>query len=184
METPWAWYVVRSSGIVALFLFFAMMLMGLLIRTPGIKKFISPYYTLPTHCWLASNVVFFAGIHALGLLFDKYLLMQWQDIFIPFVSSFKPLPLSLGIIGMYGLSILTFTSVFKNFLGQRFWRATHFLHLVVFPMVLIHAVSLGTDMQKGLLRNVSLAFGIIITALLGINVFQRIAEQSRDKDTK
>lgn len=181
METPWAWYIVRSSGIVALFLFFVMMTMGLLIRTPVLKKLISPYYTLQAHCWLATNVVFFAMVHALGLFFDKYLLMHWQDIFIPFASEFKPLPLSLGIIGLYGLFILTFTSVFKKFLGQRGWRTTHFLHLAVFPMVFFHAISLGTDLQTGVLRNTSLAFGVIITILLCINMFQRVVERVREK---
>jgi len=170
-DAPWAWYIVRSSGIMALLFLYLTLLLGLAIKTPLVRDIIRPIYSLGAHCWLSSQVLFFALIHALALLFDKYLALNLGDIFIPFYSNFHTTLMTLGILSLYLIVIIVGTSHLKHLIAWKFWRGTHYLYIVLYPAILIHSFYLGTDLKSPILRTIFLIFGGALGVLLIIKLF-------------
>lgn len=170
-ETPWAWYLVRSSGITALIFLYIAMFLGLAIKTPGLKDIIRPIYSVGAHCWLASQVLFFSIVHLVGLIFDQYLDFGPLDILIPFYTDFEPGLVSLGILGFYLIVILVGTSYFRQAITWKFWRKTHYLYIVLFPVAFIHSFYLGTDLKSPVARAIFLIPGGILALLFITKLF-------------
>jgi hypothetical protein len=173
-DIPWPWYVVRSSGFVAFALLWWVMFTGLAIRTPILKKIIEPVYSMSMHRWVSVQVIFFAMIHGAGLMFDKFMQFSFAEVFVPFVSDFKPELVALGIFGFYLMIILTLTSYFRNHLSFGVWRFVHYFNIVLYAIVMAHALLLGTDLQSGLVRDIFLGANLLLAVLIAINITTRV----------
>jgi len=174
-ETPWAWYISRASGLLAYLLLWLVMFFGLAIRTPGIKKIFSPAFSYQTHAWLSVQALILVFFHSGALLWDKYLQLKFLDLIMPFHSQTYTTEITLGILGIYLMLILILTSYFRKFFSQKIWRAVHFLNILMFIIVTIHALAIGTDLKSGLLlRNLFIGANIALALLIVINIITRI----------
>ena len=79
------------------------------------------------------------------MLFRSYVHFGTADLFVPFASSWKPLAVAWGIIGMYLLIAVQGSSWLMKKLPKKTWRAIHMLSYVAFIMVTWHAITAGTD---------------------------------------
>lgn len=156
-EIPWAWYLTRSAGIAGFLLLYSVMFLGLAIRTPFLKKIIQPCYSYSVHCWLSLQALFFVFIHGIALLFDNFFGFSLGDIFVPWVFKSESLNtnfLALGIIGFYLMIILTVSSYARRLIGQKAWRFIHFLNILLYVFVVVHAYFLGTDLKNPTIREI------------------------------
>lgn len=179
---PWGWYVARSSGIVAFLLLYLVIFLGLAIRTPGLKKIIQPCYSYPIHCWLSIQALLFALIHSLSLLFDNFFTFSLRDIFIPFAFQSEKLNTNLGIIGLYLMIIIVISSYARRFIGQKLWRIFHFLNIVLYIFVVIHAFLLGTDLKIPLIRNIFIWLNAFLVFLMLNNLTFRFLKDDNKQD--
>jgi|WetSurMetagenome_2_1015567.scaffolds.fasta_scaffold206909_2 predicted ferric reductase len=174
--TPWTWYISRASGLLGFSLLYIVIFLGLAIRISGLKRIIPPS-SLQAHCWISIQAFIFILIHGFSLLFDSYMRSQnftvWS-VLIPFISSFRPTLIALGIIGMYLMLMLIFTSYFRRFMFPRFWRIIHFSNIVLYVFVAIHSFYLGTDLKNGPIRFIFLAANGLLIILFVLNLFFRI----------
>lgn len=173
-EVPWAWYVVRASGFVSFVLLWWVMFTGLAIHIPILKKIIEPKYSMSMHRWISVQAIFFAAIHGAGLLFDKFMHFSFTAVFVPFVADFKPELVALGIFGFYLMIILTLTSYFRRHISFGVWRFVHYFNIVLYVIVVAHALLLGTDLQSGLARDIFLGANLLLAVLIVINIIVRI----------
>ncbi|TSD02189.1 MAG: hypothetical protein Athens071425_109 [Parcubacteria group bacterium Athens0714_25] len=178
-EVPWAWYVVRASGFVSFALLWWVMFTGLAIRTPILKKIIEPEYSMSMHRWVSVQAIFFAMIHGAGLMFDKFMQFGFAEVFVPFVSDFKPELVALGIFGFYLMIILILTSYFRNHLSFGVWRFVHYFNIVLYAITVVHALLLGTDMQNEIVRNIFLAVNGVLAVLIVVNIAARIFHRAK-----
>ena len=177
-EVPWAWYVVRASGFVSFILLWWVMFTGLAIRIPILKKIIEPEYSMSMHRWISMQAILFTLIHGTGLLFDKFMNFSIAAVFIPFVSDFKPELVTLGIFGFYLMIILTLTSYFRRYISFGVWRFVHYFNIILYAIVVAHALFLGTDMQNEIVRNIFLAVNGVLAVLIVINIIVKIIKIS------
>jgi hypothetical protein len=169
-EVPWAWYVVRASGFVSFVLLWWVMFTGLAIHIPILKKIIEPEYSMSMHRWISVQAILFAAIHGAGLLFDKFMHFSFAAVFVPFVADFKPELVALGIFGFYLMIILTLTSYFRRHIYFGVWRVVHYFNIVLYAIVVAHALLLGTDLQSGLMRDIFLGANLLLAVLIVINI--------------
>ena len=88
----------------------------------------------------------FALLHALMLLGDSYIGYTLPQILIPFASSsYQPIWVGLGQVGLYLMALVTFSFYIRRWIGARAWRAIHYLSFVVFALALLHGLFSGTD---------------------------------------
>jgi methionine sulfoxide reductase heme-binding subunit len=182
-EIPWAWYISRSSALVGFLLLYISIFLGLSIRTPLLKKIISPVYSANVHCWISLQALFFAFVHGVALLFDKFINFSLAEIFIPFASSYEPTLVALGILGFYLMLILVVTSYSKNFISEKLWRAVHFSNILLYIIVIIHAIKLGTDMKVPVVLNIFIWANAFLFFLILVNIISRLIDAYKRKFT-
>jgi hypothetical protein len=176
-EAPIAWYISRASGIVAFILLYISIFLGLTLRVPFLRKVFLPIYSMNIHCWISVQATLFAFVHGFSLLFDKWLGFSLIEIFVPFASAkFQPGLMTLGSLAFYFMIILIVTSYGRKFMSQKIWRITHFTNLVLYGIVFVHALYLGTDLKIEAVRNIFLYANAFLVLIMLINIELRISD--------
>lgn len=176
-ETPWAWYITRSAGLLGFVFLWLSVFLGLSIRNNLLKMIVQPLYSFELHCFLGSSALFWAAIHGVAIIFDKFFGMGVKDILIPFYFEYTGFIfdgvnyLALGIVAFYLLIVLVFTSYFKNLLSQKVWRMLHFLNPVAFVFVVLHGYLIGTDMHNVYVRTIFLWSSVLLVLIYFSNLF-------------
>ena len=161
----WPWYFTRASGLVAYFLLFLLLVSGIGIKTSWTFKILSPTFAWLNHRYIGIALTFSVIVHLLSLLVDSFLKFTILDVLVPFMSSFKPLYLSLGIIGFYLLVAVIISSIFTIARFPKAWRLLHYLPYPLFIVLFVHGYFIGTDTKVLAIKMMYLFTGIIITWL-------------------
>jgi ferric reductase like protein len=139
------WFATRATGVVALLLLTLTVLLGI----AGTARFASPgrprLVTSGVHRTLALLVLGFVAVHVLTTVLDSYARIGLAAAVIPFSSDYRTLWLSLGTIACDGLLAVTVTSLLRDRLSYRAWRAVHWLGYACWPVALWHGLGTGTD---------------------------------------
>ncbi|GHH66870.1 DMSO/TMAO reductase YedYZ heme-binding membrane subunit [Streptomyces umbrinus] len=139
------WYANRATGAVCLVLFTVVVLLGVAVRLrtrlPGLPRF----GTVSLHRMLSLSATAFLAIHIATAVIDGYVDISPLDVLIPFASDYQPLWLGLGTVALDLMLAVLVTSLFRERLGHRTWRAIHWLAYASWPVALIHGIGIGTD---------------------------------------
>ncbi|MEU9960825.1 ferric reductase-like transmembrane domain-containing protein [Streptomyces sp. NPDC050982] len=139
------WYANRATGAVCLVLFTVVVLLGVAVRLrtrlPGLPRF----GTVSLHRTLSLSATAFLAIHIATAVIDGYVDITALDVLIPFASDYQPLWLGLGTVALDLMLAVLVTSLFRERLGHRTWRAVHWLAYVSWPVALFHGIGIGTD---------------------------------------
>ncbi|KFF60969.1 hypothetical protein JF66_01070 [Cryobacterium sp. MLB-32] len=139
------WALGRGTGVVALGLFTASVLLGIINRS-GRALFTVPRFSLAlVHRNLALLASAFLLIHLLSLLGDSYAQLRVVDVLVPFLGAYKPFWLGLGTLGVDLLLAVILTSLLRRVVGRRVFRAVHWLTYALWPIALVHSLGNGTD---------------------------------------
>jgi len=85
------------------------------------------------------------AVHGLTLLGDGYLRPSLLDIAVPFLSGYKTLWTSLGIIGFWTMLLLGVSYYARGRIGAKRWRSLHRFAALGWLLGLVHALGEGTD---------------------------------------
>lgn len=165
-EIPWPWYISRSSAIVGYLLLFLLIISGISIKTSLIFKIMSPTIAWVNHRLIGYSLSLSVLIHIAALYFDNYSKFTITNLLVPFSSDFKPLYLSLGILGFYLLIIIIVTSIFHIDKYPVIWRNLHYLTYLVFFTIAIHGFFTGTDSSSIVMQVTYATTGIIAASFI------------------
>ncbi len=139
------WYLTRGTGLVALLLLTAGVVLGVLTST----RWASPRWPRFVVSGLHRNVTLlglaFVLVHVLTTILDGYTPIGLRDAVIPFLSSYRPLWLGFGAIAFDLLLAVIATSLLRARLGYRAWRIVHWLAYASWPVALVHSFGTGSD---------------------------------------
>jgi predicted ferric reductase len=129
MELPGAIDVSSVVGLIAVGLFTAQILLGLLLSIGY-----NPVRTWPRrrlklftfHNWLGYIGLATALTHPLILLFSSTAGFRLFDIFVPIWSPTQPFENTLGAIAVYGVAFVVLTSYFRRLFGHHRWKQLHY----------------------------------------------------------
>ena len=160
------WYASRATGVVALVLLTAVVLLGILVtrrgRLPGLPRFA----TTSLHRSLSLLSVAFIAIHVITAILDPYVSIGIAASVIPFASPYKPLWLGLGAISLDIMIALILTSLARARIGRRTWRAVHWLAYACWPVAVLHGIGSGTDLRTGWLLTMTIGCCVAVAAAL------------------
>ncbi|MEN9620169.1 MAG: hypothetical protein RL499_362 [Actinomycetota bacterium] len=139
------WYVTRSSAVLAWVLMTVAVLWGITLSTRIFRGADNPAWLQDLHRFLGGTAVILTLIHMVSLMLDPWLAMPLDQLLIPLIAEYRPLPVALGILSFYVLVAVQISSLVKNRLPQRFWKAVHYLSYVAVLAVAIHGAYAGTD---------------------------------------
>ncbi|MFG2958781.1 ferric reductase-like transmembrane domain-containing protein [Streptomyces sp. NPDC048291] len=145
MTSETLWYANRATGAVCLVLFTVVVLLGIAVRLrtrlPGLPRF----GTMSLHRTLSLSATAFLALHITVAVVDGYVNITALDALVPFVSDYQPLWLGLGTVAFDLLLAVLVTSLLRDRLGHRAWRAVHWLAYASWPVALVHGLGIGTD---------------------------------------
>ena len=131
MSSHFWWYVARAGGIVAWALVLASCTWGLLHALRAFGRRPSPSWMLSTHRYLSALAIVFVAVHVLAILADSFVQFSLADVLVPMVSSWHPVAVAWGIVGMYVLVAVEVTSLMRARLSPKVWRGVHVLSYVL-----------------------------------------------------
>jgi methionine sulfoxide reductase heme-binding subunit len=139
------WFAARGAGIVSLLMLTASAAFGLITVTRFQAAGWPRFFNYEMHRRISLLSVAFLATHVLAAIFDPYLKLGLTAALVPFASSWKPLPMALGVISLYLVAALIATSLLRRHLPQRTWRLVHWTSYLMWPLALSHTVTAGTD---------------------------------------
>jgi methionine sulfoxide reductase heme-binding subunit len=145
MQGPGLWYVTRATGLVALLMLTASVLLGLLAAGRFSGERWPRFLTQGLHRNVSLLVVVFLALHVASTVLDTYTSIPLTAAFLPFTSGYKPGWLSLGAVALDLLVTLIVTSLVRGRLGYRTWRRLHWLAYACWPVAVAHGLGIGTD---------------------------------------
>ena len=83
------------------------------------------------HRFLGVLSVLFTGLHLTGLLLDDYVQLSLRDLLVPLASSWRPMPVALGVVaGYFLLAVLPLRCWPPGF--RRWWKRVHLTSYLLF----------------------------------------------------
>jgi methionine sulfoxide reductase heme-binding subunit len=136
--------MIRGTGTVAYILLYLTVIVGLFsqVQKKRKKKMTS---AINLHEELSNWAMILVGGHLGLLLLDTYIGFKWTEVFVPFHTSYKSIPMALGTLSFYFLIITFITSKLRKKVGYLRWRKLHALNPILYILVTIHGLWIGTD---------------------------------------
>ncbi len=163
------WITSRAAGFTALVLASLAVSLGLLMSTKLLKRRSPDLFLM--HEILSLATIAAIVVHGAALLGDQYLHPSIADISIPFISSYKSIWTTLGIVSGWTLILLGLAYYARRRIGAARWRKLHRFTALAWLAGIIHALGEGSDAGQvwflAMLAIVALpAIGLLVTRWL------------------
>ncbi len=143
--STWAWYFSRATGMVALVLLTAIMLLGVL-GPLRVSSELWPRFAIRTvHRDVSLLALLVVAIHVVTIVMDTYVRVPLSAAVLPWGSSFDPFWVAIGALAFDLMIALVVTSLLRARLGFRTWRLIHWAAYATWPMAVAHGLATGTD---------------------------------------
>lgn len=139
------WYVTRAAGLTSYILLWLSMVWGMAISTKILSPTIEATYSYDFHEFLSLLGLGFVLLHVIVLAVDRFLPFTGWQMLIPFIDTYRPLWVGLGIIGFYIFLLVTVTFYMRQAIGPQAFRTIHVLSLLGYLGATLHGLFAGTD---------------------------------------
>lgn len=164
MNDTLLWYTTRGAGVVSMVLLSGVMALGLCTRARAGGRRWPRFLTAALHRDLALMAMAFLGLHIVTAVVDPYTHLGITAAIVPFGSSYRTVWLGLGTIAVELMLALVATSLVRGVIGQRVWRAVHWLALASWPVAIAHGLGTGSNSGSTWMRAIT---ALCIAGVLG-----------------
>lgn len=170
------WYASRATGVVALLLLTAVMILGIGVtrqkQLPGLPRFA----VSGLHRNISLLATAFVAIHVLTAVYDGYVSIPLTSAVIPLTSPYERFWLSLGAVSFDLMLALIITSLLRRHLSRKAWRGIHLIAYLSWPVAWFHSMFASKDLQHGPLLLVGIACALAVIAA----VIWRLDQAAKD----
>ncbi len=173
------WFTARGSGIVSLLLVTASVCFGLLTVGRFWHETWPRFFNLEMHLRISLLAIVFNVIHITSAVLDPFAKLGWSAAIVPLASTYRPLPVALGVVSMYLFIALVITGLIRAHMPQGLWRAIHWTSYAMWPLALAHSFLAGSDAGSLWM----LAIGGVSLGAVGACLLFRVSfwDQNRDR---
>jgi sulfoxide reductase heme-binding subunit YedZ len=161
------WYASRATGIVALLLLTAVLVLGILVSRQGRLPALPRFAVTSLHRNMSLLAVAFIAVHVLTAVLDTYVSIPVLSGVVPFASGYERFWLTLGAISFDLMLAMIITSLVRGHLNRVLWRAIHLLAYLSWPVAFAHSIGSSRDLQHGKLLGLAVACALIVVAAAG-----------------
>lgn len=163
--SPFTWYLARAAGIMLYLLAWTAVVTGLGLTTALFDRWPGRGMVFSLHAYATNLTYGFLSLHFLSLAADTTIRFTPQQLLVPFISGSREPWTGFGILAG-GLILLVGASfTLKRFIGQRAWRALHWLTFPIYLLALLHGVGAGSDTRSPWMAALYLATGSAVVLL-------------------
>lgn len=163
------WIASRAAGSAALLLSSVSVCVGLLMGGRLVKR--RGIDLRVAHEALSLATIAALLVHGLTLLGDGFLNLSLGEVAVPFLSSYKTLWTTAGIVAFWALLALGLSYYARARIGVQRWRMLHRFTALAWILGIVHSLGEGTDAgQAWFLAMTAIvvlpAFGLLLTRWL------------------
>ena len=161
------WYLTRGTGVVALLLLTAGIVLGVAGSTRWRRERWPRFLVTGLHRNVTLLAILFVAVHVVTAVLDRFAPIGLLDAVVPFRSPYRPVWLGLGAVAFDLLLALVITSMLRARIGVAAWRAVHWLAYASWPIALLHTLGTGSDARSSWLQLLSIGCtGAVAAAVL------------------
>jgi sulfoxide reductase heme-binding subunit YedZ len=175
MSSTALWYLSRSTGVVLLALLSLTAVLGIVIRQRGRVPGLPSFAVTALHRNASLLALVLLGIHVTTAVVDSFVSIGWLAAIVPFTSHYEPVWMGLGALALDLVVAMVVTSLVRDRIGRRVWRAVHLLAYAAFPLAAIHGIGAAADLQSGVL----LGFTVLCLAAVAAAAGWRLLDSRR-----
>jgi sulfoxide reductase heme-binding subunit YedZ len=97
------------------------------------------------HRTTSLTALLFVALHVITLMADPYAQLRLLDAVVPFAGTYRPLWQGLGTVAIDLIGLLVVSSLLRQHVGLKVWRALHWAAYLCWPVAILHAFGNGTD---------------------------------------
>jgi hypothetical protein len=97
------------------------------------------------HKRISMLAMVFLALHVLTAVLDTYVHVGWLALVVPFASSYRPLWVGLGTVGVDLILALAISGALRQRISARTWRGIHWVAYGSWPVAMAHSLGMGTD---------------------------------------
>jgi sulfoxide reductase heme-binding subunit YedZ len=179
-ELPFLWLLARSTGIVSLVFLTGAVVLGIAAgsRTPWVRW--PRFVTQGLHRTLALTGVTLLVVHVVAVVVDAHVDLSVLDAFVPFRAGYEPFWVGLGALAVDLFVLVVATSLVRDRLGLRTWRAVHLSSYAAWAVSVVHGLGLGTDTANPVFVGLcAVSFGAVAASV----VFRLVRRPARRRGT-
>ncbi len=143
------WYLSRGAGTVSLLVLTLSVVLGIVSTLRWAAPRWPRFVTGALHRNVSLLAVVLLGVHIVATVADGFAPIGWLDVVVPFASPYRRLWLGLGAVAFDLVLALVVTSLLRDRLGYRAWRAVHWAAYACWPLAMIHGLGTGSDARLG-----------------------------------
>jgi DMSO/TMAO reductase YedYZ heme-binding membrane subunit len=160
------WYLTRSTGIVALVLLTATVVLGVVASVGWTSERWPRFLSQTLHRDLSLLCVSFVAVHVITTVSDGYVPIGVADAFLPFRTAYRPLYVGLGALTFDLMLAVLVTSGLRRRIGFGSWRFVHWLSYACWPIAMLHSLGSGSDTTQSMVVLVDiLCAGAVVGAV-------------------
>jgi methionine sulfoxide reductase heme-binding subunit len=178
-----AWYLMRSSGFVA----FGLLTITVALGVANVARWERGRWTRAVAALVHRNAsllaTVFLAIHVVTAVTDKYVSIPTLAAIVPGMSGYDPLWVGLGALSLDLVAALVVTSVLRERVGRRTWRAVHWVAYLAWPAALVHAIGAGSgsgvDTGQWWSTAIYISAGFVFALAIAVRLAQRAGATRR-----
>jgi len=159
------WYISRTAALTAYLVFFVNIVLGLGMKLKFLDRFFTRWRCADLHQFTALLGVGLVCLHVFSLLGDTYYTYGIKQLLVPLTAAYRTGWTAWGIVGFYGVIVVTFSCYIRKFIGQNAWRIIHFASFGLFWAIIFHGIKTGTDITLPWVQMMYIATGTIVSFL-------------------
>ena len=160
------WDVARAGGILAYLLLTVSVALGLALSMRWQRPRWPRLFTNEMHGFVALLCLVFVAVHVLAVVLDPYTHFGWRDVLVPLATSYRPIWMALGIVGLYLLLAVWISTKLRAHIGYAWWRKLHTGTFAVYLLATLHGLATGTDTRQPWALDLYAGSALLVAALL------------------
>ncbi len=134
------WAVTRATALTSIVLLTVTFLLGILTTVRAARTANGRVINAGLHRTLALLMVCFLVVHIVTAITETYVDIGWLSAVLPFTSSYNTAWIGLGTMAFDILLAVIITSLLRNRLPVRAWRAVHLASYALWPIAIVHGL--------------------------------------------
>ncbi len=168
---PFMWYATRAAAVSAYILLALTVVMGLARSLARVARIRISWLVEENHQILATITAVFVALHLLTLLLDPLIPFTPLNLLLPINEPYSPFAVALGVIALYGMVAVLFSSWLRSRMSYTAWRTLHYASFVTFWLVTIHGVFAGSDTREPWMYTIYIVSAVLVGGGLLLRMF-------------
>ncbi len=176
------WALGRGTGITALLMLTVSLVLGIAGRSGRSVLGLPRFGVVAVHQFAALSASLLIAVHVTTLVIDPYAQLDLVDLVVPFGGSYEWFWVGLGTLTLDMLIVLVLTSILRHQIGQKGFRAVHWISYALWPVALAHGLGSGSDSGQVWMIAVAVIAILAVLAAVALRVRTDFTEFHRTRN--